>query len=52
MTELIVLQPAEVEYNDALDWYSEQSESAADRFASEVEATLERIFANPDLFPH
>ncbi len=50
MIDSEILPAAEVEYNQAIDWYLEKSVSAANRFAAEVETAIETIRARPEQF--
>jgi plasmid stabilization system protein ParE len=42
---------AREEFDEALNWYAERSKGAAVGFASEIDAAIEKIAADPDRFP-
>ena len=42
---------AQAEFDNAFDWYAQRSHGAALGFASEVEAAIELIVADPERFP-
>jgi toxin ParE1/3/4 len=42
---------ARFEFNEAFDWYAERSTGAAIGFASEIDAAIEKIGADPERFP-
>jgi plasmid stabilization system protein ParE len=44
---LIILEPAEAEYREAVAWYRDRDSRVADRFVAEVRHTLELI----EMFP-
>ena len=48
---LIIASPAEQDYAEALLWYVEKSQTAAERFEAAFERTLDAILAAPDRFP-
>jgi plasmid stabilization system protein ParE len=50
MSSFKLLVAAEVEYNQAADWYLAQSRKAADRFASEVERAIEAVCSHPERY--
>jgi plasmid stabilization system protein ParE len=50
MSKLRLLAAAEVEYNQAANWYLEQSRKAANRFAAEVEQAIEAICSHPERY--
>ena len=39
------------DFDDAFDWYAKRSPGAAIGFASEIDATLAKIAADPERFP-
>jgi plasmid stabilization system protein ParE len=44
------LPGARRDYDESFDWYAERSPIAAERFSNAVDATLQRIAANPEWF--
>ena len=42
---------AREEFDEAFDWYAERSPGAAIGFASEIDAAIEQIAADPKRFP-
>jgi plasmid stabilization system protein ParE len=51
MSKLRILSPAEREFTEALCWYAERSQRAAEGFDAEFDKALEAIRANPCQFP-
>ena len=47
MNDFAIHPAAQAEYEEAADWYAQQSAIAAKRFASEVEAAIETIRKRP-----
>jgi hypothetical protein len=52
MNDLAIHSAAQVEYEQAVEWYAQQSIKAAGRFESEVEAAIDAIRKHPDRFAH
>jgi plasmid stabilization system protein ParE len=46
-----VLEPAEAEFREAVEYYNQQSEGLGYEFAAEVKRTLSRIVRFPDAWP-
>lgn len=42
---------AQVEINEAFEWYFKRSPEAADAFLAEIGTSLKQIAANPQLYP-
>jgi plasmid stabilization system protein ParE len=51
MVDFELLPAARAEYAAAVDWYAEQNLAAAERFVVEIDAAIDAIRRNPDLFP-
>jgi plasmid stabilization system protein ParE len=51
MTKLRVVSIAEREYTEALCWYAERSQTAAEGFDAEFDKALAAIRANPGGYP-
>ena len=51
MSKLRIISAAEWEYTEALCWYAERSQRAAERFDAEFDKALEMIGADPRRFP-
>jgi plasmid stabilization system protein ParE len=51
MVEIVVSSAAELEYAEALRWYTERSVQAAERFEAEFGSALDAIAADPNRFP-
>jgi plasmid stabilization system protein ParE len=51
MSNVRIISPAESEYADALCWYAERSQQAAERFEAEFDNALEAISSDPHRFP-
>jgi plasmid stabilization system protein ParE len=51
MSKPRILSPAEWEYTEALCWYAERSQRAAERFDDEFDRALEAIVSDPHRFP-
>jgi plasmid stabilization system protein ParE len=51
MSKLRVISAAEREYTEALRWYAERSQHAAEGFDAEFDKALETISADPRRFP-
>ena len=47
MFEVVFTKAASVELADAQDWYEREAPGLGQRFRAEVDATLERLSANP-----
>jgi toxin ParE1/3/4 len=48
--KLDLLEQAEVELSESFDWYEEQQQGLGNRFYKEVNACLESIRNNPELY--
>jgi plasmid stabilization system protein ParE len=46
-----VLEPAEAEFREAVEYYNQQAEGLGYEFAAEVRRTLSRIVRFPDAWP-
>jgi plasmid stabilization system protein ParE len=51
-TEVEFLAGARTDFDSAFDWYSARGESAAKRSVEEVQAPLDRIALDPEMFAH
>lgn len=51
MPTIKLLKRAELELNDACDWYEKQQKGLSLRFRNAVESSLESISLNPNLYP-
>ena len=51
MSKPRIISAAEWEYTEALCWYAERSQRAAERFNAEFDRALEAISADPRRFP-
>jgi plasmid stabilization system protein ParE len=51
MTDFPILSAAQVEYDQAVDWYLTKRLAAVNRFVAEVESALEFIRADPERYP-
>ncbi len=51
MKKFDILLAAQLEYENAVEWYLAKSVVAANRFADEVEAAIEAIRKHPDRYP-
>ena len=49
---LILRKEAEKDVRDAYDWYEDQRQFLGNKFLYEIEATLERIQENPQLYAY
>lgn len=49
MKPVQVIQPAELEFREALNWYRERNPRVADRFAAETRRTLQLIEEFPQI---
>jgi plasmid stabilization system protein ParE len=49
--QVIFDREARVEFEDAVEWYNEREPGLGDRFKAEVNATIQRILADPERFP-
>jgi plasmid stabilization system protein ParE len=52
MSKLRVVSIAQGEYTQALRWYAERSQRAAEKFDAEFDKALEAISADPRRFPY
>jgi len=52
MADLVITSAAEEDFAEALRWYTERSERAAEGFEAEFERALESIGADPLRFPY
>jgi plasmid stabilization system protein ParE len=50
MNNLEILPVAQIEYDNAFDWYLEKSVRAASRFVAAVESDIEQIHRHPERF--
>ena len=51
MAEVSITSAAEVDFTEALCWYAQHSQQAAENFESEFEQVLISIVADPHRFP-
>lgn len=51
MSELVITSAAEQDFTEALCWYAERSQQAAERFDAEFRRALDSIKADPRRFP-
>lgn len=51
MVDLTFNPEAEIEYEDALEWYFQRNPHAADRFETAVDQSIQAIVAHPTMFP-
>jgi len=51
MVSLLITSAAEEDFTEALCWYAERSQQAAEGFQAEFERALESIAADPQRFP-
>ena len=52
MASVLVTSAAERDFTEALCWYAERSQRAAEGFDAEFQRALEQIAADPERFPH
>ena len=51
MTEILISSAAEVDFTEALCWYAERSQQAAENFEAEFDQILATIVDDPQRFP-
>src|SRR5437773_445482 len=51
MIDVVFHRLATREYEDAINWYSQRSARAADRFQAAVDQAIDRILAGPEALP-
>jgi plasmid stabilization system protein ParE len=51
MKKVDILLSAQLEYDNAVAWYLDQSISAAQRYGAEVEQSIDAVRKNPDQYP-
>lgn len=51
MAELLLTSAAELDYTEALCWYTSRSPEAAERFESVIDDALTAIASDPERFP-
>lgn len=49
--KFVILQKADDEYYDALNWYALQENNLPAKFAADVEVSINWILQNPESFP-
>ncbi len=49
--KFVILQKADNEYYDALNWYALQESNLAAKFAADVEVSINRILQIPESYP-
>ncbi|NQU24030.1 MAG: type II toxin-antitoxin system RelE/ParE family toxin [Candidatus Nealsonbacteria bacterium] len=52
MVDVLIASAAERDFTEALRWYAERSQRAAEGFEAEFDRTLASIGADPQRFPH
>lgn len=51
MVDLTFNPEAELEYEDALEWYSQRDSRVADRFEAAIDHAIQAIIAHPTMYP-